>query len=130
MERRRFLGLAAVGLSSGCLSNLPDATGPRTPPNPPAGEERYTPETPPVRIATFDVEETDDGRLRVVGEVVNDSETERVATVKVRVKAGETESTRTVGVTIPSGETVPFSVEFEIAFDTFAKGGDVDVTLT
>ncbi|SEL74015.1 transcriptional initiation protein Tat [Haloferax larsenii] len=129
MERRRLLGLLAVGLSSGCLGSLPDATGPRTPPPAPAGEQRYTPETPPVRIATFDAEETDDGRLRVVGEVVNDSETERVVTVEARVKAGETESTRTVGVTVPSGETVPFTVEFEIAFDAFVKGGNLDVTL-
>ncbi|KTG30843.1 hypothetical protein [Haloferax profundi] len=129
MERRRLLGLVAVGLSSGCLSGLPNATGPRNPPEAPAGEPRNTPEVPPVRIVNFDFEATDDGRLRVFGEVVNDSGSERVATIRVRIVVDESESIQDVGVTIPSGETAPFSVEFDTEYDAFVRNGEIDVSL-
>ncbi|WP_416839781.1 transcriptional initiation protein Tat [Haloferax sp. DFSO52] len=129
MERRRLLGLVAVGLSSGCLGGLPNATGPRNPPEAPAGEPRETPEVPPVRIATFDFESTDDGHLRVFGEVVNDAGSERLVTVRVRVKVGETESIRDTGVRVASGETASFSVEFDTEYDAFASGGEIDVTI-
>ncbi|WP_411963515.1 transcriptional initiation protein Tat [Haloferax sp. YSMS24] len=129
MERRRLLGLVAVGLSSGCLSGYPTATGPRNPPEAPADEPRETPEVPSVRIVTFDFESTDDGRLRVFGEVVNDSGSERVVTVRVRVAVGENESVRDTDVSVPSGETEPFSVEFDVEFDAFASNGEIDVSI-
>ncbi|WP_410764544.1 transcriptional initiation protein Tat [Haloferax sp. DFSO60] len=129
MERRRLLGLVAVGLSTGCLGSLPSADGPRNPPNPPAGEPRQTPDVPDVRIATFDIEATDDDRLRVVGEVVNDAPSERTTNVRVRVVVGGEESIQTVELTIPAGGTEPFAVEFETTFEAFSKGGDLDVSL-
>ncbi|KAB1196189.1 MULTISPECIES: transcriptional initiation protein Tat [Haloferax] len=129
MERRRLLGLVAVGLSSGCLSGLPTATGPRNPPEAPAGEPRQTPEIPPVRIATFDFESTDDGRLRVFGDVVNDAGSERTVTVRVRVTVDGDESIRDTDVTVPSGETASFGVVFPLEYDTFASGGELDVTI-
>ncbi|KAB1189259.1 MULTISPECIES: transcriptional initiation protein Tat [Haloferax] len=129
MERRRLLGLVALGLSSGCLGALPNATGPRNPPEAPAGEPRNTPEVPPVRISDFDFESTDDGRLRVFGEVVNDAGSERVATVRVRIVVGGSESIRDADVTVPSGETASFSVEFDAQYGDFAKNGELDVSL-
>ena len=129
MKRRRLLGLVAVGLSSGCLEGLPTATGPRNPPEAPAGEPRDTPEVPPVRITTFDFESTDDERLRVFGEVVNDAGSERTVTVRVRVTVGGSESVRDTDVTVPSGETAPFSVEFDVEYDAFASNGEIDVDI-
>jgi hypothetical protein len=129
MERRRLLGLVAIGLSSGCLSGLPNATGPRNPPEAPAGEPRDAPEVPPVRIANFDYESTDDGRLRVFGSVVNDAGSERVATVRVRAVVDDTESVREARVTVPSGETASFAVDFDVEYDRFARSGELDVTL-
>lgn len=129
MERRRLLGLVAVGLSTGCLGSLPRANGPRNPPNAPAGEPRQTPEIPSVRIATFDIDETEDGRLRVFGEIVNDAASVRTATVRIRVVADGDESIQTVEVEVQSGETAPFEAEFDTTFEAFAKKGDLDVSL-
>jgi hypothetical protein len=129
MERRRLLGVVALGLSSGCLGSFPTATGPRNPPEAPPGEPRNTPEVPPVRIAEFDFESTDDGRLRVFGSVVNDAGSERVTTVSVRVVVDDTESIRETEVTVGSGETTPFSVEFDAEYDAFLSSGELDVSL-
>ncbi|MFC7203491.1 transcriptional initiation protein Tat [Haloferax namakaokahaiae] len=129
MERRRLLGLVAVGLSTGCLGSLPSADGPRNPPEAPAGAPRQTPAVPDVRISTFDIEETEDGRLRVVGEVVNDAASERTANVRIRVVVGGEESVQTLEISIPAGETEPFEAVFETTFEEFSKGGDLDVSL-
>ncbi|RDZ45432.1 transcriptional initiation protein Tat [Haloferax sp. Atlit-10N] len=129
MERRRLLGLVAVGLSSGCLGSLPGATGPRNPPDAPAGEPRDTPEVPPVRISEVDFEATDDGRLRVFGTVVNDSGAERIATVEARVSVRDEESTRSQELAVPAAGSADFAIEFEFEFDAFRNNGDLNVSL-
>ncbi|AFK19362.1 transcriptional initiation protein Tat [Haloferax mediterranei ATCC 33500] len=129
MERRRLLGLVAVGLSSGCLSGLPGTTGPRNPPEAPADKPRETPEVPPVRISTVDFESTDDGRVRVFGEVVNDAGSERVATVEVRIEVDDEESVKTKKVTVASGGKTAFETEFDVSYDAFKNGGELNASL-
>ncbi|ELK47553.1 transcriptional initiation protein Tat [Haloferax volcanii] len=129
MERRRLLGLVAVGLSSGCLGSLPGATGPRNPPAAPAGNPRDTPEVSPVRIEDIDYEATDDGRLRVFGSVLNDGGAERLTTVEVRVTAGGERTTQSRELTVPAGGTADFEIEFDVEYDAFSDDGDLNVSL-
>ncbi|WP_042666651.1 hypothetical protein [Haloferax sp. ATB1] len=129
MERRRLLGVVAVGLSSGCLGSLPGATGPRNPPEAPAGDPRDTPAVSPVRIEDIDYEATDDGRLRVFGSVLNDGGAERLTTVEVRVTVGGERSTRSQELAVPAGGTADFAVEFEFGYDAFREDGDLNVSL-
>ncbi|ELZ98825.1 hypothetical protein C440_00675 [Haloferax mucosum ATCC BAA-1512] len=129
MERRRFLGVVAVGLSSGCLSGLPGATGPRNPPEAPAGKPRETPEVPPVRVSAVDFEATEDGRVRVFGDIVNDAESERVVTVEIRIEIKDEESVKTQEVTVPSGGKTPFETVFDVSYNAFTRNGNLNVSI-
>lgn len=125
--RRRVLQVVVAGLSAGCLGSAPGATGPRRPPEAPAGEPRTTPTRPDLYVETFDFGATDDGALRVFGEVGNRGAAERVARVRVAVTLDGERSVRETSVTVPPESSAAFEVEFEVAESEFLSGGEIDV---
>ncbi|WP_336025385.1 hypothetical protein [Halobellus salinisoli] len=132
MERRRALRAAGVSLTAllgGCLGSWPRATGPRNPPDAPADQPRRTPEQPDLVVGTFDFEADDEGALRVFGTVENRGDAERTGTVVVTVQTDGGSATREVDVAVDPDETVEWSVTFDVAYDEFAAGGDLNVTV-
>ncbi|WP_435184368.1 transcriptional initiation protein Tat [Halobellus sp. EA9] len=130
MDRRTVLAAATGSLSAllgGCLGAAPGATGPRHPPDAPAGEPRRTTAPPPLGVGTFDFEATDAGDLRVFGTVRNRSEAERTATVTVTVGLGEEEFEREASLAVPAGETAEWSVTFDVAYERFTTNGNLSV---
>jgi len=128
MDRRAVLSTVAVALC-GCLSDAPGPTGPRNPPDEPPNDPRTTPTSDALSVTTFDFEETEDGALRVFGNVENAGEVERTARVRVRVTAKESRTERTTEVTVPAGEGARFEVVFQVRYGTFVKKGSIDVNL-
>ena len=128
MKRRGVLTLIA-GAGAGCLSNPPGATGPRNPPSEPANDPRKTARASALTIATFDVEEADDGRLRVFGTVENSAGSTRVARVQAVVTADGERAERTVEVDVPPGGSADFDVVFEVSYAAFTKRGNLDLNL-
>jgi len=134
MDRRDALRALGAGIAPplvGCLSDPPDRTGPRNAPNSPEGGPPggTADGGDPVRISSYDFEETDDGRLRVFGTVVNDGDAERRVTVVARVTTPDDEHERSTELSVPPGEAAEFAVEFAVEFDAFAKDGTVVVRL-
>lgn len=128
--RRRVLQVLVVGLSSGCLGSAPGATGPRGPPEEPAGRLRTTPTRPDLYVETFDFGATDGGALRVFGDVGNRGAAERVGVVRVAVTVNDETSVREANVTVPPEGSAPFEVEFEVAESEFLSGGELDVSVS
>ncbi|RYJ13855.1 transcriptional initiation protein Tat [Halogeometricum borinquense] len=133
METRRTvlraLPASVLALLGGCLGSPPHGTGPRRPPDAPAGQSRQTPEKPDLYVKTFDFDKTENGNLRVFGDVGNRGDVERVATVQVRVTRNGKEYTQETTVTVASGTTASFSVTFGISQETFLNGGSLNVDL-
>jgi hypothetical protein len=125
---RGCLGCLAAALG-GCVGRLPRATGPRNPPDPPADQPRTTPDRPDLTVATFDFEAGDDGALRVFGSVENRGDARRTGTVRVTVDVGGEEFVRETAVTVDSGSTTEWTVTFDIAYDRFAGGGGISVSV-
>lgn len=126
---RRAVLAVAFALPAGCLGDLPGATGPRNPPSAPEGEQRRTPKRPPLSVAAFDFERTESGRLRVFGTVSNRGGAERIATVKMQVSADGERYVRRTEVTVPPNAETGFETTFDLAYDEFAKNGEVNVSL-
>lgn len=132
MRRRRALRgclgclVAALG---GCVGRLPQATGPRNPPDAPAGQPRETPEPPELVVERFDFAPDDDGSLRVFGTVENRGAARRTGTVRVTVGVGGDEFVRETAVTVDPGATAEWAVGFDVAHDQFTAGGDISVTV-
>ncbi|SFR68818.1 transcriptional initiation protein Tat [Halogeometricum limi] len=125
----RALPASVLAVGGGCLGSPPRGTGPRRPPDAPAGQPRQTPEKDELYVERFDFEATDSGGLRVFGAVGNRGDVERVATVRVRVTVGGESYTDEEDVTVGPGETATFSTAFEVTEKRFANGGELDVTL-
>jgi hypothetical protein len=125
---RGFLGGLAAALG-GCVGRLPRATGPRNPPDAPADQPRRTPDSPALTVATFDFEADSDGRLRVFGTVENTGDARRTGTVRVAVDVDGEESVRETSVPVDSGATAEWAVSFDIAYDRFAAGGNISVSV-
>jgi len=124
MKRRRALALG-IALLGGC-SNLPGATGPRTPPTP---SERTASPDRSLSVADLDVEKADDGHLRVLATVRNRSGTERTRTLRIRILAGDTRTEQRRDVTV-AGDTereVVFDFE-DVAYDDFSGDGSLSST--
>jgi hypothetical protein len=117
---------AALG---GCAGQLPRATGPRNPPEAPAGQPRETPDPPELVVGTFDFAPDDDGTLRVFGTVVNRGGARRTGSVRVTVRAGGDELVRETDVTVDPGATAEWAVGFDVAHDQFTAGGDITVAV-
>ena len=118
--------VAALG---GCVGRLPRATGPRNPPDAPAGQPRETPEPPDLAVETFDFEADSDGSLRVFGTVENRGGARRTGTVTVTVRVSGDEFVRETAVTVDPDATAEWAVGFDVAHDRFAAGGDISVTV-
>jgi hypothetical protein len=121
MKRRRFLAL--VALLGGC-SDLPGASGPRTPPTPSeptAAAERS------LQVSNLAVEEADDGHLRVIATVRNRTATRRTRTLRIRVRAGDTRTERRQEVTV-AGDTrrdVVFDFD-DVQYGDFSGNGSLN----
>jgi hypothetical protein len=136
MHRRTLVcafGLAAGGFS-GCLSELPNATGPRNPPGggtpPPTvdgGGDGRGGSRDAFDVETFDFESAEDGSLRVVGSVANVGDADGSAVVEVVVRTGDDEFAQTTTVSVPAGETAEFAVTFDVSFERFNRSGQVSV---
>lgn len=131
MESRRAvlraLPASVLGVLCGCVGSAPHGTGPRRPPDPPAGQSRRTPERPDLYVASFDFGATDEGNLRVFGDVGNRGDAERVGTVRVEVTVDGETHVRETAVTVAAGSTASFSVTFDVSQKAFARGGELDV---
>jgi hypothetical protein len=124
MQRRRVLAVA-VTLLSGC-SNLPRATGPRTPPTP---SEPTTSTQQSLSVTDLDVEEADDGHLRVLATVTNRAPDQRTRTLRIRVRVGDTRTEQRQQVTVAGGGEREVAFEFEdVAYDDFSGNGSLDTS--
>lgn len=122
MHRRRVLAIA-VTLLSGC-SNLPRATGPRTPPTP--SEPTAAPQRS-LRVTSLDVKEADDGHLRVLATVQNPTSAQRTRTLRIRVKAGETRTEQQQQVTVAANTEQEVAFDFtDVAYDDFSGNGSLN----
>ncbi|WP_049936539.1 hypothetical protein [Haloplanus natans] len=124
MKRRRLLALG-IALLGGC-SDLPGATGPRTPPTP---SEPTAAPTRSLRVTDLAVEEAEDGHLRVVATVRNETTTQRTRTLRIRVRAGDmrTEKRQTVTVAANTERGVVFDF-IDVAYDDFSGNGSLNST--
>jgi hypothetical protein len=132
MDRRsalRAIVPAVAALLGGCLDSLPGATGPRNPPSAPEGEPRQTADQLALAVGSFDFERTEDGMLRVFGTVENRGDVQRTATVRVNIRIDGDEVARETDVTVEPGETAEWAVTFDVAYDAFTSGGDLNVEL-
>mgnify|MGYP006275569345 CR=1 FL=1 len=130
MERRTALRLAVVSgaaLLGGCLESWPSATGPRNPPDAPAGQSRQPPEQADLVVGTFDFEADDQGALRVFGTVENRGDAQRTATVTVTARIDGESVVRETSLAVEPDGTAEWSVTFETAYEEFASGGTVSV---
>ncbi len=84
---------------------------------------------PDLVVGTFDFEADDEGALRVFGTVENRGDAERTGTVVVTVETDGGSETREVDIAVDPGETVEWSVTFEVAYEEFSAGGDLNVDL-
>jgi hypothetical protein len=124
MHRRRVLAIA-VTLLGGC-SNLPRATGPRTPPTP--SEPTAAPKRS-LSVTNLDVEEAEDGHLRVLATVTNGTAGERTRTLRIRVRAGSTRTEQERQVTVPGNAERDVAFEFEdVPYDDFSGNGSLQST--
>jgi hypothetical protein len=131
-RRRLCRSLAALPLASlaGCLSGLPRATGPRNPPDEtrsPTGGASGSGDV--VSVSSTTVEESEDGRLLVTGEVRNLSDARAVRTVVVEATVDGDEYSGSTEVTVPGDGTATFSVVVPVEYGRFNDGGSLDVGL-
>jgi len=134
MDRRRrrlcrALATASAVAVSGCLSDLPGATGPRNPPEserPPAGGDDAE---SPVSVSSTNAEASEAGELLVTGEVRNRSEAEATRTVVAEATVDGETASATTEVTVPGGGTTEFSVVVPVDYDRFNGGGSLNVSL-
>jgi hypothetical protein len=122
MERRRLLALT-VALLGGC-SDLPGATGPRTPPTP---SEPTAAPTRSLQVTNLSVEEADDGHLRVVATVRNGTNAQRTRTLRIRVQAGEIRTEQQRDVTVPGGTQQDVVFDFaDVQYEDFSGSGSLN----
>jgi hypothetical protein len=136
MERREacraLAALVGTFVGAGCLSNPPGSTGPRTPPRggTPPPEPGSDGRSGDLRVASFDFEEADDGRLRVVGRVANDGVNQRTVTLVITVRTDAGEVVERPQVTVEANSEAPFSVVVsDIGFEQFQADGELDIEL-
>lgn len=121
MDRRSFIGAAgalAAGLA-GCLGSGGDDG------DAPAGDDTET-ETPgPDVTSTYiDVEETEDGRVAILLDVVNEGDERRTEPVTMTVTADGEEHADTREVTLDPGEERRLRFEFDVQYDEVAESFD------
>ncbi|WP_101297331.1 transcriptional initiation protein Tat [Halegenticoccus soli] len=122
-NRRAFLGALCLGLSAGCLEGYPGATGPRNPPDAPAGDPRDLPEREPLYVSDFSFEETGDGDLRAVVAVANRTDDDLTAAVVARVAVGDEEHEKRAEVNVPGGGKTEVAFDFPVAYEAFERDG-------
>jgi len=122
MKRRRLLALS-VALLGGC-SNLPSASGPRTPPTP---SEPTAAPTRSLQVTDLDVEEANDGYLRVVATVRNGTNAQRTRTLRIRVRAGEVRTEQQRDVTVAGGAQRDVVFDFtDVRYEDFSGNGSLN----
>jgi hypothetical protein len=122
MKRRRLLALS-VALLGGC-SNLPGASGPRTPPTP---SEPTAAPTRSLQVTDLDVEEADDGYLRVIATVRNGTSAQRTRTLRIRVRAGEVRTEQQRDVTVAGGAQRDVVFDFtDVQYEDFSGNGSLN----
>jgi len=122
MKRRRLLALG-IALLGGC-SNLPGATGPRTPPTP---SEPTAAPARSLRVTDLDIEEADDGHLQVVATVRNETTTQRTRTLRIRVRAGDTRTEQRQAVTVAANTERGVVFDFtDVQYDDFSGNGSLN----
>jgi hypothetical protein len=126
MQRRAFLGSAALALSAGCLSNLPAATGPRRPPGPPPGESRRQPELKPLYIVTFEIEANEAGNLVARITVGNRSDSRQAGTVRGVLTVDGDERVKTESVTLEPGAETEVEFTYDVPYEAFNEGGSFE----
>jgi hypothetical protein len=130
MDRRGVLSLVTglLAAAAGCASASTRASGPRTPPSP--GEPPTSTGGASMRVSDLDVEEADDGHLRVLATVTNPTDRERTRRLRIRVTVGETRTEREREVTLPAGGEREVAVDFEsVAYDDFSGDGSLQSSL-
>ena len=122
MKRRRLLALG-IALLGGC-SDLPGASGPRTPPTP--SEPTAAPERS-LQVANLAVEEADDGHLQVVATVRNGTSTQRTRTLRIRVRAGNTRTEQQQQVTVAANAERDVVFDFDdVRYEDFSGNGSLN----
>lgn len=122
MKRRRLLALS-VAFLGGC-SDLPGASGPRTPPTP--SEPTAAPERS-LQVSNLTVEEADGGHLQVVATVRNRSNTQRTRTLRIRVRAGDTRTEQRQAVTVAANAQRDVVFDFtDVQYGDFSGNGSLN----
>lgn len=127
MDRRAVLRLFALSLAGGCLANPPGETGPRNPPHETTRET--TERRSAVRVAEFEADAAEDGRLRVVGTVENDTGRTVDRTVVVTATVNGTTHEGTTDVTVPAESTAEFSITLDASYEAFNRSGSLRIDL-
>lgn len=121
---RALAALAPAGLA-GCGANLPNATGPRKPPEPDSPPPRG--ETV-VKVTDVDVREASDGDLRVVATVRNRGGQATTREVVATATLDGEEFVRSAEVSLDADGGAQVTFDFDVAFDAFVDGdGGVSV---
>ena len=122
MKRRRLLALG-IALLGGC-SDLPGATGPRTPPTP---SEPTAAPTRSLRVTDLGIEEAGDGHLQVVATVRNETTTQRTRTLRIRVRVGDTRTEQRQAVTVAANTERDVVFDFtDVQYDDFSGNGSLN----
>ncbi|MGM0591225.1 MAG: transcriptional initiation protein Tat [Halobacteriota archaeon] len=129
MNRRGYLRLLALLAPAGCLETTPGPTGPRTPPTAANANPQAPPTSSALRVKSFDFEETDDGTLRVFGVIENSSDREREAKVNVTVTEQDSRHVGGTTITVDPNSEAEFGIRFDIDYESFARDGEVSVTV-
>jgi hypothetical protein len=129
MDRRRALSVLGLALYAGCTGTRPRATGPRTPPTP--GAPATTPEaSEPMGVTDLEVQEAEEGHLRVRATVTNRSDRDGTRTLVIRVTVDDRNTERSREVSVPANDGRTVTVDFEtIAYDDFSGSGSLQPTL-
>jgi hypothetical protein len=122
MQRRRLIALG-IALLGGC-SDLPGATGPRTPPTP---SEPTAAPARSLRVTDLDIEEADDGHLQVIATVRNETTAQRTRTLRIRVRAGDTRTEQRRAVTVAANTERDVVFDFtDVQYDDFSGDGSLN----
>lgn len=127
MDRRGAIRLVGLALTGGCLST-PSATGPRNPPTA-SGDGPPTDGGSDVSVTNLDVEEAEDGSLKLLATVVNEGETAQTRTLRAKASVGEESYVETREVRVAAGSETEVAVTFDVTYDEFTGNGSVSVDL-
>jgi hypothetical protein len=127
MDRRGAIRLVGLALTGGCLSES-HATGPRNPPTA-ASDGPPTATRKSLRVTDLDVEEAEDGSLKLLATVENGTGTAETRTLRATATVGDESYVETRRVTVAGESENVVPVTFDVTYDAFTGNGSVNVDI-